>query len=97
MANSEFLRNADAAVRLNSVLADKPGRARYLCLARRYRRHAFRTGKVKLERRHCRHRFRLLDLHEHIDHTVLENLKTRNWLTELVTLPRIIERSFVKL
>ena len=82
---------------LDGALANKLCRARNLRLASRYRRHAFGSGQIKLKRRHGGHGFRLLDLHEHVDHPVLKHLEARNWLTELVTLAGIFERALMQL
>lgn len=43
------------------------------------------------------HRFCLFDLHEHVNHAVLQYLEAGNGLAELLALLRIVERAFVQL
>src|SRR3546814_1884877 len=70
MADRQLLGDADATVGLDRILADKLRAARDLALAGRDRGHALVRGQVQLQRAHDRHRTRLLDLHEHVDHAV---------------------------
>src|SRR3546814_5010445 len=71
MADRQFLRDADAAMGLDSVLTHEIAAARDLCLCRRHRRHTLVRGQAELQRAHDRHRTRLFYLHPHVDHAVL--------------------------
>jgi hypothetical protein len=57
---------------------------RNLGLALRYGGHALVRGLVEVQRGIGRHRLGLLDLHEHVDHAVLQHLEAGNGLAELL-------------
>ena len=97
VADGQFLCDADAAMGLDGVLANKFGGPRYLRLAGGYGGHAFGGRQVELQCRHCRHGFALFNFHEHIDHAVLQHLKARDGLAKLVTLARIFQRALMQL
>ena len=84
-------------MKLNRVLANKPATLTNLDLQCR---HCFTRFNVVIlahaKSCHVEQRFRLLMLHEHIYHTVLQHLKLSNWLPELFAGLTVFNRRLVQ-
>src|SRR5665213_649535 len=96
MADRHFLGHAHAAVELDGVLADEAAGAADLDLGRRDRLGPVMRDLGKLDVSHVGHRHRLLELHEHIDHAVLEHLEGSDGGAELLALPGVFDGASVK-
>jgi len=96
MANGEFVCDADAAMRLHGILSDKFAGPPDFGFGLADRCHAFIGWRVDIECRHDRHGPCLLNLHEHIDHTVLQHLESADRLAKLLALLRIFQRAFMQ-
>ena len=92
MADIEFVGHAHAAMKLHRLLADEAAGLADLHLGRRGRLLALDIALVELERDHQRDRGRLLVVHEHVDHAVLQHLELADRHAELLARLGVFDR-----
>ena len=93
MRGEDLVRDAHAAMDLHRLLADVAGGLPDADLGRGCDPPTF--GRVVGRRAHrgeVRHRARLLEVHEHLDHPMLQHLEARDRLAELLAGLGIVER-----
>src|SRR6185503_20996488 len=97
VTDGELVRHAHAAVNLHCALADQAARLidGYLCSGRSTC--SLLGGRGEAQCCEVRSRARQLDFHAHVHQPMLQHLEPANWLAELSSLLRILERVFVEL
>ena len=86
VTDREFLGHAHPAVQLNGVLPDESRRPTNGRFRRRDRQRAFGGLGLQILHGEVHRGNRLFELHVHVDHPMLQRLKTADRLTELLTL-----------